>query len=535
MSPGDNSLALLFKQTARADRGMYYDKDGEMLFIRFDEQYRESLIMSEQIQGLGMRPRFIAAIWMEPSPACFRAIMAVVLAGGIPVPLHAHSTAAETLEIMHRLEADLLILTPSLLTASDRPDAWQSSARQIIHGGITLMVGETGEEWEGRVKPIRRREWREYTPPEETAVIFMSSGSTGTPKGIMLSFHNLWSNLFSIHQSLQLDDSDSVMITKSLGYCSTLTGEWLLALHAGMNISLSPGLTHPLQLIAAVRRMRPTFLCAVPAVMLPLIKSTRWRAEDMQSLKKLIVVGAAMPPSLLLLLQGRLPKVEIMPCYGLTEAAPRVTCLPAHWLSSKPESAGRAVPGVELAVYRDGKPLPAGEVGEIVVKGANVMLGYYNDEPRTTEVMTPYGLRTMDKGWLDEDGCLFVTGRADNAFNVAGHLFHPEMLENVLLSHPAIREAAAAGVPDDATGYRPIAFIVPEEGGLGVETTLLRELRDYCHQRLAAAGRPKEITVIARLPRTKTGKLDRMEIQRMVEEEYDVNRTRSIPIGENGH
>ncbi|CAM4428267.1 acyl-CoA synthetase (AMP-forming)/AMP-acid ligase II [Paenibacillus endophyticus] len=521
--------------TARADRGMFYDLDGVRRYMGFDELYRDALLMAERLRSLKLPPRFIAPIWMTPSPSCFRAIMAVTLADGIPAPLHAASTFAEIPAMLDGLEAELFLYSPSLLPVSRQPEGWASLAGL----GRLLVNGETGE----ALKPATQdrahglpERTRQYIPPHDTAFIFMSSGSTGTPKGIMLSLRNMWSNVWSIKESLQLGGSDSVLITKSLGYCSTVTGEWLLALHAGMNIALAPGLTHPLQLIAAIREHRPTFLCTVPAVMLSLAKSVKWQAEDCRSLRKLIVVGAAMPPDMLLLIQSRLPATDIMPCYGLTEASPRVTYLPSRWLAAKPGSAGMAVPGVELAIYRDGRPCPPGETGEVIVRGDNVMLGYYNDEKRTAEALTPFGLRTKDEGWLDEDGCLFLTGRSDYAFNVAGHLFHPETLENVLLSHAAVAEAAAAGMPDAATGSRPVALVVLEKGGSAYDDAkAVTELLEYCRERLPAAGRPRDLMIVPALPRTKTGKLDRRAIQAKVEEGYDDCGRREISVAIDGH
>ncbi|WP_139997124.1 class I adenylate-forming enzyme family protein [Paenibacillus paridis] len=529
------SFAKWLLDTARPDRGMFYDLNGERCYISFDELYREALLMAQRLGSLKLRPRFIAPIWMTSSPACFRAIMAVALADGIPVPLHAASSIAEIPAILGGLEAELFLYSPSLLSASRLAESWEALAGHVA----LLMDGETAEVCNTEMQDLASglpERTRRYVPPHDTAFIFMSSGSTGTPKGIMLSLRNVWSNVRSIRQSLELGGSDSVLITKSPGYCSTVTGEWLLALDAGMNIALAPGLTHPLQLISAIREHRPTFLCTVPAVMLPLAKSVKWQAGDFQSLRKLIVVGAAMPPDMLLLMQSRLPATDIMPCYGLTEASPRVTYLPSRWLTVKPGSAGKAVPGVELAIYHNGQHCPPGETGEVVVRGDNVMLGYYNDEKRTAEALTPIGLRTKDEGWLDEDGCLYLTGRSDYAFNVAGHLLHPETLENVLLSHAAVAEAAVAGMKDAATGSRPVAFVVLEEGGSAYnDAKAVTELLEYCRERLPAAGRPRDIMIVPALPRTKTGKLDRRAIQAKVEEGYDDHGRREISVAIDGH
>ncbi|MFD0669985.1 class I adenylate-forming enzyme family protein [Cohnella sp. GCM10027633] len=523
-------LAGLFERTARSDRGFRYGAEEAGLFVSYADLLSEARSLAAALGRLDQRPRFIAAIWMEPSPSCYAAFMAVVLANGIPVPLHGSASADQVSDALEKLEAEVLLTVRSRwlpVTGSD------GLARASAAGTI-VVDGQTGEPYEAARDTSRGRRARSYEPPAETAVVFMSSGSTGKPKGILLSERNLLSNLASIQASLRLTEADTVLMTKSFGYSSTITGEWLLALQAGMHIALAPGLLHPLQLVREIKRSRPTFLCTVPAVLLPLAKSSRWDARDLASLAKLIVVGAAMPSETLLRLSERLPEVEIMPCYGLTEASPRVTCLPARQLAARPSSAGAAIPGVAISIRRDGMTVAPGEEGELYVNGPNVMLGYYDDDQRTSYALTVHGLRTMDRGYMDEDGYLFLSGRSDSAFNVAGHLFHPETLERTLLSHPAVREAAVTGVPDPIAGQRPVAYVIPERLSLDEAQALAAELHAYCLNRMSAEGRPKDIAVVGELPRTPSGKADRKAIQQMAKErDYD-SRDGAIAAGTDG-
>jgi acyl-CoA synthetase (AMP-forming)/AMP-acid ligase II len=532
------TLSRLFETTARKDRGFHYGGGAERSYISYAELYAESLEMAAELKRLPLRRRFVAPIWMEPTPACFRAFMAVVLADGIPVPLHGFASAAETADRCLGLEAEVLLVSGRGLEALRA----EGAEEKLAADGTLLLNGETGRLLGGdqELASLRAapREARRYTPPDETAVVFLSSGSTGRPKGIMLSDRNLVSNLDAIGRSLTLTEQDAVLLTKSFGYCSTITGEWLLALDTGMNIRLEPGLLHPLQLVTAIRSSSSTFVCTVPAVAMALAKSETWKVEDLVGLRKLLVVGASMPSDMLALLQRRMPGVDIRTGYGLTEASPRVTCLPAGGLLHKPGSAGCAINGVEIAIYRERqRVLTPGQPGEVVVKGPNVMLGYYDDPERTAHALASYGLRTSDVGYLDEDGCLYLTGRLDNAFNVAGHLFHPEMLENALLTHPEVREAAVAGLPDGLTGYRPFALIVP---GLMPETAaaaeqLKQRLNAFCTNKLSAPARPKDIFLAAELPRTNTGKLDRPGLQRKIKEVRDAFPYGTIGVGAGDH
>lgn len=327
------TMAEFFATTAREDRGILFIdpvSQRERLWT-YADMYGDAERMSSRLQGIGFRKRFLAVIWMEQTPACFRAFMSVLLAGGIPIPLHSANKPEETVAVIRQLEAEAVLLSTENAAkmrslSSDAP----IDRSPLPH--VCYLDGDTGEAIEGTgERGLDGQPRRDYVPPEETAVIFMSSGSTGMPKGIMLSERNLLSNVSSIQSYLKLTEEDRVLLTKSFGYCSTITGEWLLALHAGAHIVMSQGYFHPLYAVSFIREHRATFMCAVPSMLLPLLKSSKWEHTDLRSLRQMIVVGGQMPPEMLLKLQQRLPWTTISPCYGLTEASPRVAYLPAYF------------------------------------------------------------------------------------------------------------------------------------------------------------------------------------------------------------
>lgn len=481
---------------------------GEQRRLTYADMYRDANQMAERLQQNAFRRRFLAVIWMEQSPECFKAFMSVLLAGGIPVPLHPTYKWEEVLAVVHKVEAEAVLLSRSYWDSPVKPS---SSAGQISFPQTCFIDGESGERFEDipNLRPVEFR--RSYVPPDETAVIFMSSGSTGTPKGIMLSERNLLSNVSSIQGYLHLTDEDRVLVSKSFGYCSTITSEWLLALLTGAQIIMSAGFFHPLYTVAFIREHRATFICTVPSALLPLLKTSKWEHSDLRSLKKMIIVGGGMPPEMLLKLQQDLPWTQVIPCYGLTEAAPRVTYLPAHSLEYKSNSVGIPISEVHVDIYREEQPVGIGEIGELVVRGPNVMLGYYNDLERTNAVKTPYGLRTSDAGYKDSEGFLFITGRIDNAINVAGHTLYPEMIERVISIHSSVQEAAVVGRPDEVWGQLPVAYVVLKEKSISAESAI-DEIYRYCQEHLNSVQRPKNIIVIPELPKTKSGKLDRVQL-----------------------
>lgn len=495
----------LFAETARTDRGVTYADGRTETFDNYAELASDAGKLAERWLEWGLRDRFVAVIWMEQSLSYLRALMSVLLAGGIPVPLHPYAKWPEADKAAQLVEAELVIVSAG--KANQLPAE--------LSGSHLFADGETAEPLTvHRVPSVFRRS---YTPPEAASILFLSSGSTGTPKGVMLSADNVLSNVRSIQHYVRLDDGDRVLLAKSLGYCSTFTGEWLLALTAGAHLQLAPGFMHPFEAVRFVRQFGTTFMCTVPSFMLPLVKSDRWRPVDLQSLRQLLVVGGGMAPDMLLDLKRKLPWTAIMPSYGLTEASPRVSYLPSEQLERRPGSVGLPVKDVEIAICRDGKPVPRGEPGEIVIRGPNVMLGYYADERRSASVLTSYGLCTADVGWQDEEGYLYVTGRLDSAVNVGGHTIYPETVEQTLLTHPSVMEAGVAGCPDPVWGERLVAFAVagtpPED-----EHRSVCELMEHCRDRLSAALCPRDIRFVESLPKTKNGKLDRQALRSMAKE-----------------
>lgn len=493
----------------RRDRGVTFAGPEGTSSLSYDEIVGRGIDFAREIGRRAGRDRFIGLIWVNPSIECLIAMTAVVLAGGIPVPLHGYAAAGDLRRTVGRLEPDVAILSP------DKLDLW----RRLQAGGHRLagrlFDGASGREIDaGDGGAVRERR---YVPPDETCMVFLSSGSTGEPKGIMLSDRNIASNLDAILDYTSLSDEDRVLITKSPGYCSTVTGEWLAAQAAGADATLTGGLVHPLELARLVRDHAPTFLSTVPPVLQALADSAKWSPEEWASLRMLQVAGGPVPHGTLVRMADRLPRAELIFGYGLTEASPRVAYLPYGQLRNKPGSVGIPLQGVSVSIVRDGAEAARGQPGEVVVQGPNVMLGYYGDPERTAEVLDSRGLRTRDIGRMDADGYLYITGRADNAVHVGGHTIYPEAVELALSECPGIGEAAVVAVEDDRWGSRLVAVIAGE--GSASE----RELHAWCGRQLQPAMRPREFRFVARLPRTPTGKLDRVALKSLAKENRHVH------------
>jgi acyl-CoA synthetase (AMP-forming)/AMP-acid ligase II len=498
-----NELIHFFRQTAHSRSGVTMNRSHERSFMTYEQMYEQGILLAEKFKRLHFRESFIAAIWMDTSIEALSMFIAVVQAGGIPVPLHSFYTGPEIVSLLQFIEADAVCYSSS-------KEAMLQSMKDELPDALYLN-GETGKEEGIRRTGYPNNERRIYPHPH-TAVIFLSSGSTGHPKGIQLSVRNILSNMNSIQDYIGLNATDSVLLSKSLGYCSTVTGEWLVALAAGASIQLTEKFIHPFQMISHIETYRPTFMCTVPSSWIPLIKSSKWSASSLDSLQQLLLVGGPIAPDMVLALSERIPHVSIMPSYGLTEASPRVTYLPHHQLRRRPNSVGIPVKDVSLIILKDGQEALAGEEGEVIVNGPNVMLGYYGDAERTKRTITEKGLHTNDIGYLDQDGYLHISGRKDNALNIGGHTIYPEAVEKRLSVHPEIAEVAVTGVEDEVWGTRLIAYIVPMSASLTEQ-----RLRRFCLEQLHAVQRPGEFIFVDCLPATKTGKVDRAAIKTLAE------------------
>lgn len=216
-----------------------------------------------------------------------------------------------------------------------------------------------------------------------------------------------------------------------------------------------------------------------------------------------------MPPSLTARLQRALPHVDIIVMYGQTEATARLTWLPAQRLSEKMGSVGIPIPGVRIEVRNEaGAPADVGEVGEVWAQGPNVMLGYWRDPQASAAVLRDGWLRTGDMGHLDHDGYLYLVGRRSDMIKVGAHRIHPQDIEEAIAELDGVQEVAVVGVEDELLGQSIKAFVVP---AAGAELDAMRVQR-HCRERLAAYKVPKQVEIVASLPKTASGKVRRAEL-----------------------
>jgi len=343
----------------------------------------------------------------------------------------------------------------------------------------------------------------------DLASIVYTSGTTGAPKGVTLSHLNMVSNTKSIVQYLQLTESDRIMVVLPFYY---KYGKSLLTTHfyAGGSVVIDNRFVFPQVVLETMRQTQVTGFAGVPSTFLVLLNRALESDLKCESLRYVTVAGGAMPPSIQKKVAQVIAPAKLFVMYGATEASPRLSYLDPDDFGSKCGSVGKAIPNVELFVVDgDGNQLPANSVGEVVARGSNIMMGYWNDPVATAAVLKDGFYHTGDIGRMDEDGYLYLVGRSDDMIKVSGFKVSPREVEDALFEIKGVCEAAVVGVDDPVVGEAIAAFIVPRENaGLtkdGVKETL--------KMTLPAFKRPAHIEFVDSIPRNAAGKIARAELK----------------------
>ena len=345
---------------------------------------------------------------------------------------------------------------------------------------------------------------------EDPHEIIYTSGTTGEPKGVTLTHRNMTFVGESIIESLGMYSEDRVLCVLPLSFGYGLF-QLLMCVRLGATIVLEAGFAFAGKLVEVLERERITILPGVPSIFAVLTSLQGLADRDLPHLRLLTNAGAGLPEPARAELRATFPGAGLHSMYGLTECL-RVCTLPPEEQDRKPGSVGKPIPGTEAWVADDeGQPLPPGEIGELLVRGGHVMQGYWRDLEATGLKLRPGHwpweriLATGDLFRADEEGYLYVEGRRDDQIKSRGEKVMPREVEDALLSHDAVHEAAVVGVPDRLLGQAIHAHVVLAAGAEAKPP----ELRRHCAERLEVHKVPRQVVIRDALPRTINGKLDR--------------------------
>ena len=351
---------------------------------------------------------------------------------------------------------------------------------------------------------------------DDLAALQYTGGTTGLSKGAMLTHRNLLANALQA-RAWDAHAQDGKEITLCVAPFFHVYGMTI-----GMNLSIVAGATMVLlpqfkarEVVATIRRYHPTQLPGIPTMYIAIMREMGKRADALRSIN-VCISGASPLPAQVRIDWERLTQGRLVEGYGLSEAAPVTHCNPLNG-DIREGSVGLPLPGVEAAILdeKTGEPLSAGGVGEIVVKGPNIMKGYWNAPDETANIFINGWMHTGDIGKMDEEGYFYVVDRSKDMILASGFNIYPREVEEVLYQHPAVAEAAVLGVPDAYRGETVAAVIVLKSGYAPAEETRAAIIA-YCKKELTPYKVPKIVEFRESLPKTLVGKVLKRELRNTI-------------------
>ena len=358
---------------------------------------------------------------------------------------------------------------------------------------------------------------------DEVCVIMYTAGTTGFPKGVMLTHDSFSSYILSAVMPADPEIEERNILTVPLYHIAGVQA-LMSAIYGGRTLIVQRQF-EPAEWMRLVERERADRAMMVPTMLKMLMDHEEFERRDLGSLKVITYGAAPMPLDTIRRAVRAFPDAQFINAFGQTETAATITMLPPddHVLTGSDEeverklkrltSIGKPLDDVEVRIFDErGHAAPVGEVGEIAARGERLMKGYWGQEDATRETIRDGWLYTGDLGYVDEDGYVFLAGRARDFIKRGGEMISPEEVEQTLGAHPAVDEAAIIGVPDAVWGERVRAVVVRKREG-AVEAA---ELIEHCRQRLASFKKPESVVFTSELPRNALGKV----LKRVLQEQY---------------
>lgn len=456
----------------------------------------------------GFEPGARVALVCDNSPTYVAGFYGILLAQGVVVPL---PTDVERDRLARVLETGEISLA---LTAGTLPpratDVLGEPAQELaLIEQPCENYGKSNEEIAspGRAVPAATR--------DDPAVILLTAGSTGEPKLVTLSHGNLLANTAAIIQYLGITGADRAL---SLLPFHHSFGNSVMQTHllAGATLVQAGSVFFPNSIVEALREHRITSFSGVPEMYRLLLTRSDLGREPLPSLRYMAAAGGALAPQPAQELAQRIAPAQLFLMYGQTEAAARISYLAPEELTRRPGSVGRGIPGVEVQVVdTQGQPVQPGDVGEVRARGANVMLGYYRDPATTARVLRDGWLYTGDLGTVDQDGYIYLRGRASELVKISGYRVHPAEIEALIARRLPVQDVAVVACETAALGARLAMFVRPSPGRTQITADDVFEL---CRAELPRHKVPVHVEIVSRIPVNSAMKIDRPALRRLAAE-----------------
>lgn len=455
--------------------------------------------LGDALSRLGILPGDRVAYLGPNHPAFVETMFATMAIGAVFVPLNTRLAPPELARLLRDAQVRAFVW-------ADRLDAVARAVLDLVPAEVRIVAGAASEAADhtleqlidgGAPVPIDVPVTR-----DDIAMIMYTSGTTGDPRGAVLTHDNLTWNAVHVLIDVDVSQDEVTLVSAPLFHTAALNQTFLPTFLKGGTAVLESAFD-PQRTLDLIARYRVTWMFGVPAMFQALTTAEGWAKADLSSVRAVEAGGAPVPEELIRTYQAR--GLTFMQGYGMTEASPGVLFLRAKDSLRKIGSAGTPCFFTEVElVDDDGRPVAVGEPGELVVRGPNVMRGYWRNEDATRSVLSADGwFRSGDVAVRDRDGHVRIVDRKKDMFISGGENVYPAEVENALYEHPAVRECAVIGVPDEKWGEVGRAFVVLRDG----HTLDQAELERFLSGRLARYKVPRSLVLVDALPRTASGKL----------------------------
>ena len=481
-----------------------YGDDAAIVFEGRELSFRDVCDAAHRLAG-GLRRLGASrvALFMANSPHFIVCYYAALIEGGTVIPLNPALRPREVAYHLEDSEADVVVVDEERLRVVEEA-GWRGEVAVVgpprpgVHAVDELMA----EPMEGA----------EVDPMDDVAVIQYTAGTTAEPKGVMLTHFNLLSNAIAIAEVCMLRRGEVQLGALPLYHSYGMTNVMNASLYAGAKVVLMRRFEVE-EALKLIERYRVNVWFGVPTMFIAALDHLRRCPHDMSSLRFCNSGGGPIAESVVEDFEG-VTGALLMQGYGLTEASPVThSNIPVRGLVKR-GSVGMPIPDTDAMIVdleTGTRPLPPGEVGELIVRGPQVMKGYWRRPRETAEAIRGGWLYTGDIAWMDEDGYFYVVDRKKDVIKCKGYSISPRELEDVLYQHPAVKECAVVGKPDPVAGEVPKAYVVLKEGSKATPEELIK----FVEERVAPYKRIREVEIRDSLPKSHVGKI----LRRVLREE----------------
>ncbi len=471
--------------------------------LSYGDFYRKAENLARYFQDLGYAKEDRLALYLMNSDSFLICYYACQIGGFTVLPINTKLIGPEVEYILTHSEAKGLIYDERLADVIDSLEGKLPALQNKIPIGIEFEIIIDSEPRKAEIRDVL---------DNDTAVVFYTSGTTGRPKGVMLTNKNVAAIAEIWSESMAMDDNDRVHIVAPLFHCAASHVFSIPVIYKGGMVIIEEAFS-PETTIQTMENERATIFFGVPAMYSILLNTPTLEQADLSNLRLLCYGAAPMPYELVKKVKALYPDIKVQNLYGQTENSPGATTLKDRYALSKVGSVGEPLPQTEVRVVDEfGNALSVGQVGEIIVKGPQVMKGYLKNEEETARTMKDGWMYSGDLGRFDDDGLLYIVDRKKDMIIRGGENVYPVEVEEVLYAIPQVLEAAVIGIPHEVYGEVPKAYLVLKVGQVLSE----QDVAEFCRKQLASYKIPVEVEFLATLPRNASGKVLKMVLREPV-------------------